>query len=240
MKLTWLGQGGFLFVSEGFRLAVDPYLSDFVERKQGLTRLTPPPMDAEELSPVVVVCTHDHPDHLDPVLIAHLVERTDCLLAGPGAVQERLRKMGAAPGRILPLSAGQQSAAGPFQLRALHASHGATEAVSLLLRAAGQSVYLTGDTLYTRELTASACEFAAGVDLLLVCINGKWGNMDHLQAALLAALLAPRTVAPMHYGLFAENTVDPAAFLARCDEAGMHAVELHVGAETDLADLRAN
>jgi len=78
------------------------------------------------------------------------------------------------------------------------------------------------------------------VDLLLVCINGKWGNMDPLQAAQLAGLLAPKTVAPMHYGLFAENTVDPAAFLARCGEADLHAVELHVGAETDLADLRAD
>ncbi len=32
MKITWLGQAGLLFESNGIKLIVDPYLSDSVEK----------------------------------------------------------------------------------------------------------------------------------------------------------------------------------------------------------------
>ena len=31
MEITWLGQAGFLFQSEGLKIIIDPYLSDSVE-----------------------------------------------------------------------------------------------------------------------------------------------------------------------------------------------------------------
>jgi L-ascorbate 6-phosphate lactonase len=47
---------------------------------------------------------------------------------------------------------------------------------------------------------------------LSVCINGKLGNMNLQEAARLTAQLQPRQVLPMHWGLFAENTLDPLEF----------------------------
>jgi hypothetical protein len=43
--------------------------------------------------------------------------------------------------------------------------------------------------------------------------------MDAAQAALLTAQIAPREVIPMHYGMFAENTADPAEFLSHLASA---------------------
>jgi L-ascorbate metabolism protein UlaG (beta-lactamase superfamily) len=48
---------------------------------------------------------------------------------------------------------------------------------------------------------------------LLVCINGKLGNMTAAEAARLAAALRPRVAIPMHYGMFADNTADPQEFV---------------------------
>ena len=66
MKITWLGQGGFLLESQGFRLVVDPYISNCVFQKEGLARLHPFPVPMQELKPDLVLVTHDHMDHLDP------------------------------------------------------------------------------------------------------------------------------------------------------------------------------
>ena len=64
---------------------------------------------------------------------------------------------------------------------------------------------------------------------MLVCINGKWGNMNSNDAVALVRIIQPKTVAPMHYGLFVENTVNPLPFLAECRRRGINAVELEVG-----------
>jgi len=66
MKITWLTQGGFLFESGGYRLAVDPYISNFVEKRHKMKRISRAPFQAKDLNPDHVYCTHDHIDHLDP------------------------------------------------------------------------------------------------------------------------------------------------------------------------------
>ena len=60
-------------------------------------------------------------------------------------------------------------------------------------------------------------------DLMLVCANGKYGNLDVEQAVTLTELVRPKVVAPMHYGMFASNTIDPNDFCARLHEKGSDA-----------------
>ncbi|MFN3377845.1 MAG: MBL fold metallo-hydrolase, partial [Runella zeae] len=67
MKITWLGQSGFVFENEGQRLLIDPFYSDIVEQKQGLKRLMSPPISIEELRPDIIFITHNHMDHFDPI-----------------------------------------------------------------------------------------------------------------------------------------------------------------------------
>ena len=54
------------------------------------------------------------------------------------------------------------------------------------------------------------------VDLLVVPINGKYGNPDAVQAAEMTAILAPRIVMPCHYWMFMEHGGDPASFAEAC------------------------
>lgn len=78
-------------------------------------------------------------------------------------------------------------------------------------------LYVTGDTLYHPELVSDT---TYGVDLLCVCINGRWGNMGAVEAATLARDIRARNVVPMHYGVMVENDADPATFLEALGASG--------------------
>ena len=56
--------------------------------------------------------------------------------------------------------------------------------------------------------------------MMLVCINGKMGNMDIDEAVKLTRCLRPKVVIPNHYGMFADNTADPFQFRARLLSTG--------------------
>jgi L-ascorbate 6-phosphate lactonase len=51
----------------------------------------------------------------------------------------------------------------------------------------------------------------------LPCINGVFGNMGPIDAAMLAQQAKPRVAIPCHFGMFAEHgAADPGAFLYAC------------------------
>ena len=67
MKITWLGQAGLLFESNGIKLIADPYLSDSVEKinPQNFRRVpVKEELFGEDID--IIVITHNHLDHLDP------------------------------------------------------------------------------------------------------------------------------------------------------------------------------
>src|SRR5438270_7881296 len=57
----WLGQHSFILKLKGTVLYIDPYLEPSPARQ------TPPLLSPEEVTNAeVVLCTHDHGDHIDP------------------------------------------------------------------------------------------------------------------------------------------------------------------------------
>ena len=67
MKCIWLGQAGFLFRKDGFKIMVDPYLSNSVERINPKNyRRVPVNESFFEIKPDVMIFTHNHLDHYDP------------------------------------------------------------------------------------------------------------------------------------------------------------------------------
>ena len=59
-----------------------------------------------------------------------------------------------------------------------------------------------------------------GVDVALVPINGKLGNLDGPEAARLARTVEAALAVPCHYGMFEFNTASPGAFAAECARLG--------------------
>lgn len=126
--------------------------------------------------------------------------------------------------RFLRLDQGEELEVAGVRLTAFYAEHSSgptRDAIGVLLKADGFRIYQTGDSEYTERLA----ERARGLrpDLLTVPINGRGGNMSAEQAAALTRIVSPRVVIPMHYGMFADNTADPEAFIAACRAAGVTA-----------------
>lgn len=209
MEFTWLGQGGYLIRCGGVNICLDPYLSHSCEEAGGHTRIAPEPVHPRSLDADLFVITHDHMDHLDEGTLSAL-DLAQHLFAAPASCRAHLVRLGVPQDRILAFDRGDTFCIGDAELFAVFAEH-TQDSIGLVIRAHDQTAYFTGDTLYTPRLAQEASAFSP--DVLVVCINGRWGNMGHEEAAKLAGELSVSLAIPTHYGMFAENTADPADFV---------------------------
>ena len=105
------------------------------------------------------------------------------------------------------------------------ADHGdlSATALCLLLDFDGIRILCTGDTGFRPQLLKPLYEVRP--DVLLPCINGVFGNMGPVDAAMLAQQVRPRIAIPCHFGMFAEHGPgDPGGFLHACKH---HCPEVH-------------
>ena len=211
MELTWLGQGGYLLKAGGVTICIDPYLSLQCETTlPGHTRIAPPPMDVKTIEADLFVFTHDHMDHLDEWTVRG-IDFAANLFAGPASCRAHLAALGVPKERILALDRMDSLEFGDLSLIGVYAEH-TEDSIGLVARDQSTALYFTGDTLYSEKLAAVAGPLR--IDILVTCINGRWGNMGAAEAALVAKQVGARVAIPSHYGMFEQNTADPADFAA--------------------------
>ncbi len=241
MEITWITQGGFIIENTGYRLVVDPYLSDIVEKTVNLTRLVQVPVELEQLKPDTVFCTHNHIDHLDPVAIPQIAAfYPECRFIGPESVTDDLTEMSVDSTRITTLKTGSKIEIEGFELTAVPANHSDPYSVGLVIKADNKKIYISGDTRYYPELPGEILNCSGGnINLVLICINGKLNNMGIDEAVHVVRELEPRLASPMHYGLFAENTADPEPFAEKCRKIGIEPYLFTVGQKVNLDELLA-
>ncbi len=219
--ITWLGQAGYLVRLPGGALCIDPYLSHSVEQAEGLRRLLPIPVEPERLHVDWVICTHDHLDHLDEATLSRLPDATT-RFAGPDSCIDHLLRMGLSPERLVAFNRGDSFAFADGTLTATFADH-TKDSIGLLLARADQRLYISGDTRRHDALDGIATLRPTAA---IVCINGKLGNMTAEEAAGVCRLLDVAIAIPNHYGMFAENTEDPAVFEQALRGSGIRVREL--------------
>jgi L-ascorbate 6-phosphate lactonase len=220
VAIQWLGQGGFAFKSHsGDVIVVDPYLSDSANGDGHAARLVEVPVRPKDVRLDYLFLTHDHIDHVDPQTAPVIAQMNpDAPVICPSSACRHLTKLGVPMSQITTAMPGQSLEFPHFSVHVVAAQH-SEDSVGFVFEFSNDgsstdtvSVYLTGDTEYHDGLAAAVEEY--GPEVLLVPINGRWGNMDAAQAARLTAQIAPREVIPMHYGMFAENTADPDEFVS--------------------------
>jgi len=219
VRLWWLGQAGFTFKTPAGKIVyLDPYLSDAVERLHGFKRLSLPAIAAEDVRADWVVMTHEHTDHLDPDAVPVIARSNpNCRFAAPAGCQEGLEKAGVDASRWVKLQPNATHALPDLVIHTAPADHGdyAPSALALVLEFDGVRVFCPGDTSLRPALFKPLFELR--VDVALPCINGVFGNMNHIDAAMLVQQAAPRIAIPCHYWTFAEQGAgDPAGFLHAC------------------------
>lgn len=229
-QIRWIGQGGFLLSDGKITLAIDPYLSDLVEISDGLKRLVPPAVNKEEFHPNYIFLTHEHIDHLD-YLTVDAMPKDGVKFLVPPVCKPILTQHGVKEEAIDLLEEGDERKVGAFTIKTVWADH--TEgSLGALVTADDVTVYFTGDTLYSEKLGNGV-----KADVIECCINGRWGNMNHEEAALVAKKVGAKLAIPNHYGMFAENTADPADFKKALKGTGIAYFEMTYNVPFDVTSL---
>ena len=221
--LWFLGQAGYIIRSAGVTVAIDPYLSDSAAASAPeFSRLLPVPIEPEKLRVDLWIVTHDHLDHLDPETIRRYPHSDRTQFVAPRLAARKLESIGVPRAQIQILHAGEEWSGPQLTVRGVFALPTGADVLDttgyLLTFANGRSVYHSSDTAFTPLLLEAA---PRAIEVLLVPINGKWGNLNVEQAVALTVAVGPRWVLPNHYDLMALNAENPETFHWLCRQHPM-------------------
>lgn len=218
VAIWWIGQAGFVLKTAAHSVIfVDPYLSDSCNRLHGLGRVVPVPIPPAEVQADLVVMTHDHDDHADIETVVPIAAASpQAQFAGPPSVGQVLRGWGIPAGRFVALQRGETKKLAGAEFTAVYAEH-TPDSVGFVIRSEGIGVYISGDTSYVQPLHDIALHRP---DIAILCINGRWGNLNIEEAVRLTQVLQPAVAIPMHYDMFRENSADPQEFARLLEASG--------------------
>lgn len=255
MQIQFLGQAGFLIETAKARVVIDPYLSDSVAEKYGPrhARQVPVIATAAQLAPVDwILLTHAHLDHADPRSLLPLAAASPhAKFFAPCECRSLLEGWSIAGHEMRTPPAVWTAVSSDLEIRAVPAAHlelerdaaGESRFVGYLLRSGGVTVYHAGDTIPHPEIFKSLA--GERIDVALLPVNernyyrdqaGIIGNMTVREAFRMAADLGVAALIPIHWDMFALNSVHPAEMeLLHKLEAPPFSLEvMHAGEEMEL------
>lgn len=203
MKITWLGQAGLMFETEGMRIIVDPYLSNSVEAIQPhFWRRVPVDESFLKIEPDVIVLTHDHLDHTDPETLKHYLgeDTAVTVLASENAWNNVRKTFGGIKNNYVSFNSGTEWTEKGVIFKAVYAEHSDNKAIGVIIEAEGKKYYVTGDTLYSKKIFA---DLPSDLDYVFLPVNGVGNNMNMADGKRFCEQLGV-TAIPLHCGLFDE------------------------------------
>ena len=229
LKIKWIGQSGYVLSDEKTEICIDPYLSNVVDRVAHRGRMVEAPFSPEELKSDVVICTHNHLDHVDIDAIP-LMKKENMLFLAPDDAKNTLFECGVMNYKAF--NEGMTVKLGDFELKAVFADH-TVPAVGVIVKHRGIIMYFSGDTKYNEKLE-KLTEY--NIDIMFICINGKFGNMSADEAVQLTKIINPKVGVPTHYGMFESNTENPKNYTSKL-ECGF---EMKYNMEYDVSEVLKN
>lgn len=159
LRITWLGHSTILVSIDGYRVLVDPILSERASPFSwiGPKRFYPPPLAFQALPKIdVVLISHDHYDHLDQRTIVRLKD-TSALFVVPLGVGAHLESWGVPLARIVERDWWGEAQVGELTLTATPARHFSGRSLVManrdqtlwagwVMRGPEHRVYYSGDT----------------------------------------------------------------------------------------------
>ncbi len=207
MKATWIGQAGLYLQIEGLKIIIDPYLSDSVGKiDPAKSRRLPVDESLFDITPDVLLFTHDHLDHYDPQSAERfLAQDKGFTVLAPGTCWQKARGNKGEHNYVL-FDAGTEWTQGAVRFTAVPAVHSDPYAIGVLIEGEGKTVYVTGDTLYSKRILAQLPK----IDVIFLPINGVGNNMNRIDAARFVADCGAELAIPVHVGLM--DDIDPREF----------------------------
>lgn len=202
MKVTWLGQAGLLFEKGDIKIMIDPYLSDSV-RKINPNNYRRVEVDESFLAvkPDIMIFTHNHLDHYDPETVKHFIkEDNQITVLAPSTVWGAVRKFGGKHNYVLFDRHTEWSEYG-VRFEAVKACHSDVSPIGVLIYDEKKTYYVTGDTLYNKEIFE---DLPKEMDVVFLPVNGVGNNMNMEDAARFVKKCGAKKAVPIHFGMFDE------------------------------------
>jgi L-ascorbate 6-phosphate lactonase len=239
VSVTWYGQAGFRLAGGDSQVLIDPFFTDRDDRRY------PPPATAAEFKDVtLVLCTHEHLDHMDlPFLREFCARNPAARIVVPAPIADLAADAGVDRGRLKSAAPGQQLRDRDVTVHPVPALHGIggdqpvayefgpdggpVRFLGYMVEIGGIRLYHAGDGLIYPELPSVLAALAP--DVLMLPINGRdhmresagiVGNMNETEAAWLCAQVGPSYVIPMHYEAIEGNTGNLGHFASMVHEDG--------------------
>lgn len=200
MKLTYLGQAGLLFEKNGFKIMIDPYLSNSVEKINPANyRRIPVDESIFQINPDIMIFTHSHLDHYDPETVEKFITRdSKVTVLAPQSVWNEVRRIGGKNNCVMFNRHTQWSQNG-FVFTAVKAEHSDAFAIGVIIQDGEKKYYITGDTLYNTEIFE---DIPNDIYALFLPVNGVGNNMNMTDGKRFCDKVKPKFVVPIHCGMF--------------------------------------
>lgn len=199
MKITWLGQAGFLFENENVKIIIDPYLSEScLKLNKNNFRRFPVDENFLKIKPDIIILTHNHLDHTDPDTLKHYINEDSAVtvLASENA-WNAVRVMGGNNNYVM-FNEGTEFTEKGITFRAVYANHSDSAAIGVVFECEGKTYYITGDTLYNNKIFDS---LAIKPDVVFLPVNGVGNNMNLYDACRFVDKIGAKAAVPCHFGL---------------------------------------
>lgn len=210
--LFWLGQAGFLFkLDDGRLIVVDPYFSDCCNRYFGFKRLMPYIVGVNELEYDIFISSHAHYDHFDVDSIGTIMACQKTELVCTYDCRAECDRFGIRE-HVTYIKTGDVLSRDGVTIKAVPCDHGkdTPDAVGIILEYKDKKIYIMGDTCYKEDYFSNS--ELKDCDVLILPINGAFGNLNENEAADMAESLTPHITIPCHFWNFAEHGGNPARF----------------------------
>ena len=206
MKITYLGQAGLLFEKNGFKIMIDPYLSDSVKKVNPKNhRRIAVDESFFNITPDVMIFTHNHLDHYDPETAPKFITKdSEILVLSPKSVWDEVRKIGG-NNNYVQFNRHTVWTQNGIKFTAVKAEHSDDFAIGVIIDDGEEKYYVTGDTLYNEEIFY---DIPKDIYALFLPINGVGNNMNMNDASRFAKQINAQKTVPVHVGMFDELTAD--------------------------------
>ena len=206
MKITFLGQAGLLFEKNGFKIMLDPYLSNSVEKINPKNyRREPVDESFFNIKPDVMIFTHNHLDHYDPETAKRFITNdSHVLVLAPKSVWNEVRTIGGNNNFVL-FNRHTSWTQNGMKFTAVKAEHSDITPIGVIIDDGERKYYVTGDTLYNEEIFP---DIPKDIYALFLPVNGVGNNMNMTDAAYFAKRVNAKKTIPIHIGMFDELSPD--------------------------------
>ena len=200
MKITWIGQAGLLIEKSDVKIMIDPYLSDSAKRINPKSyRRTEINKDLFNITPDVMIFTHNHIDHYDEETVSKFItDKSNITVLSPVSVWNEVRKFGGNNNYVMFNRHTTWTQYG-IKFTAVKAEHSDLSAIGVIVDDMYKKYYITGDTLYNEEIFS---DIPKDIYAVFLPVNGIGNNMNMEDAKCFSEKINPKYAVPLHCKMF--------------------------------------